>query len=128
MGTDGVRRLHTAIAWTDSSAFSKTWYAATTWYDGDATGGTHETTPSPRAAFTFKKRSRYTITSGDIPDLGGTDDPDRIRVYLADGLATTLYRQATTAGRREFRGAHHGHVLRHRRAGLKRLSRGRSPR
>jgi len=97
MATDGSRRKHTAVVWTDVPDWAKAWYAATTWYDGDATGGTHETTPSPRASFTFRKRSRYTVTSGDIPDLGGTDDPDRIRIYLASGLATTLYRQATTA-------------------------------
>lgn len=97
LGTDGIRRKHTAVTWTDVSDWAKTWYAATTWYDGDATGGTHETTPSPRAAFAFRKRSRYTITSGTIPDLGGTDDPDRIRVYLASSSVATLYRQATTA-------------------------------
>lgn len=97
MATDGTRRKHTAITWTDVPDWSKTWYAATTWYDGDATGGTHETTPSPRAAFTFRKRSRYTITSGTIPDLGGTDDPDRIRIYLASSNVATLYRQTTTA-------------------------------
>jgi hypothetical protein len=97
MATDGVRRKHTSITWTDVPEWAKTWYAATTWYDGDTTGGTHETTPSPRAAFTFKKRSRYTITSGTIPDLGGVDDPDRIRIYLASSAVATLWRQSTTA-------------------------------
>lgn len=98
LASDGTRRKHTAITWTDVPDWAKTWYAATTWYDGDSGGtGTHETTPSPRAAFTFRKRSRYTITSGPIPDLGGTDDPDRIRIYIASAIAATLYRQATTA-------------------------------
>jgi hypothetical protein len=97
MATDGVRRKHTSITWTDVPEWAKTWYGATTWYDGDATGGTHETTPSPRAAFTFRKRQRYTITSGTIPDLGGTNDPDRIRIYLASSAVATLWRQATTA-------------------------------
>lgn len=97
LGTDGTRQKHTAITWTDVPDWAKTWYAATTWYDGDATGGTHETTCSPRAAFSLKKRSRYTVTSGDIPDLGGTDDPDRIRIYLASSAVATMWRQATTA-------------------------------
>jgi len=97
LNTDGVMSKHTGIVWTDSSAWTKTWFGASSWYDGNATGGTHETTASPRASFSMKKRARYTVTSTAIPDEGGTDDPDRIRVYLASGLATTLYLQGTSA-------------------------------
>jgi len=97
LNSDGVLSGHSTITWTDTTAFTKTWYAATTWYDGDATGGTHETSPSPRTAFSLRKRQYYTVTSADIPDEGGTDDPDRIRIYLASSAATTRYLQATTA-------------------------------
>lgn len=97
LNTDGVLSGHSTITWTDTTAFTKTWYAATTWYDGDATGGTHETSPSPKTAFSLRKRQYYTVTSADIPDEGGADDPDRIRIYLASSAATTPYLQATTA-------------------------------
>lgn len=63
------------------------WKAATTFYDSDATGGTHETKPSPLKAFTMKKRWRAQITTAPPPDYGGTDDPDFVRVYIYDHVA-----------------------------------------
>lgn len=95
-GTDNRLYKHTGVVWTDTGA-TKTWNGAFTWYDGDSTGGTHESKISPRASFTMKKRARVTVTSPDIPDEGGTDDPDRIRVYLSQTNLGTLYLQTTTA-------------------------------
>lgn len=99
LATDGTRRKHTSIRWTSAGTGwgVDTYYASHTWYDGDSSGGTHETTPSPRASFSIRKRQRYTVTSAEIPDEGGVDDPDRIRVYLSTSAGGTQYLQATTA-------------------------------
>lgn len=95
LGTNSRLYRHTSVVW--SGARTMQWQAAFTWYDGNATGGTHETTPSPRSTFTMQKRARLTITSPDIPNLGGSDDPDRIGVYLANSIGGTLYQQLVTA-------------------------------
>ena len=71
-----------------------------TWYDSDATGGTHETTISPRAAHIFNAAS-IRVTTAAIPDSGGTDDADRARIYAYQGSsdpgATGFHRQAEDA-------------------------------
>jgi hypothetical protein len=90
----------TGITW--GSGDSGTWWVGNTWYDGDTDGtGTHETPMGPLTSFTMKRRARLRVTTAPIPDHGGTDDPDRTRVYLGRGstqpATAALFRQATTA-------------------------------
>lgn len=91
---------HTNITWTTSS--DGTWWAGFTWYDSNATGGTHETNISPYANLPMTKRARYTITAPGIPPgTGGTDDVNNVRFYLGRGTsspaATAMYLQSTIA-------------------------------
>lgn len=54
------------------------------WYDGDATGGTHESDLSPRTLINLPKRSKMKVTISPVPvGAGGTDDPSMARVYIA---------------------------------------------
>jgi hypothetical protein len=64
--------------------------AGFTWYDSNATGGTHETMISPLNTFTLKRRARVTVTTPSIPAGGGTDDPNGIRIYLGPSGALKL--------------------------------------
>ena len=92
---------HTATTWL---AESSTWYASNTWYDGDATGGTHETAQSPRKSFTMKKRARLNLTTAILPVRpipNTTDDAKATRIYIGRGAAdpgrTYMERMATLA-------------------------------
>ena len=74
---------HTSIKWTTESAI---WWASGTWYDPDATGGTHETSQGPRKQFTMKKRARLTVTTPPLPlrpTPTTTDDATAARLFLA---------------------------------------------
>lgn len=75
----------------------KTWRVANTWYDSDATGGTHETAIGPYATFSLKKRARIQVTTPPIPtdpDAGNHDDANSVRVYAQDPSAgVTWYQQ-----------------------------------
>jgi hypothetical protein len=88
---------HTTDKW--SGADPQTRYAASTWRDTDATGGTHETDMSPVASFPMKKRAAVTLTSPAIPDTGGTDDPNAVSFYLGkvDTGRLNMWRQALPA-------------------------------
>lgn len=66
-------------------------YIAYTWYDGNATGGTHETGISPVYTITgFWKRSTINVTIAKIPGLGSTgqDAPNQARIYVAHDTTT----------------------------------------
>lgn len=64
-----------------------------TWRDTNATGGQHETTASPAAAFTGKARSQIQVTTANLPaGSGGTDDVNAVRVYASKN-AGTYYQQ-----------------------------------
>lgn len=66
------------------------WWVSSTWYDSDATGGTHETTQGPRAAITMPKRAGLTFTIPTYPDRPfptTTDDVIAARVYLSRGAS-----------------------------------------
>lgn len=80
---------------------SSKWWVAYSWYDSDATGGTHETTIGPKASTTMYRRSRLSVTTAAIPDNGGTDDPTAVRVYAGRGTtepaSTAMYLQYTGA-------------------------------
>lgn len=83
--TNGLLRFYSANHW---STESSQWWASFTWYDGDLTGGPHETGESPRATWTMPKRATVTWSVPPIPDLGGPDDPDRARFYVGRGSTT----------------------------------------
>lgn len=97
VSTKALLYRRSGIIWNDAGA-TTTFAAGFTWYDGDSTGGTHETALSPVAAFSMPKRGRFTVTSPEIPDNGGSDDPDRIRVYAAKSGATRFLQSTTAAG------------------------------
>jgi hypothetical protein len=83
---DGRLYKHTNQFW-DPATTSSTLWGQTTFRDGDSGGtGTHETTPGAAKSFTWKRRSRFTFVSPDVPDNGGPDDPDRVRFYVGRGL------------------------------------------
>ena len=70
-----------------------------TWYDSNATGGTHETEASPATSFTQAARKWMRVTTPPADDQGGTDDPDSVRIYIGNnrqadlgaGVWTALY-------------------------------------
>ena len=79
-----------------------TYQLAYTYYDSNATGGTHESELSPRSAITiYNNRGAISVTWPTIPS-GGTDDPNSIRLYMkqsASDPGTTFsdyYRQGST--------------------------------
>ena len=77
---------HSGIMW--SGTESSTWWVSETWYDPDATGGTHETTQGPRTSFTMKRRSYLTITSPRLPIRpvpNTTDDATQGRFFIGRG-------------------------------------------
>lgn len=80
---------HTNWVWTTASPI---YWVGYTWYDSNATGGTHETTVGPRQSITMGRRKRLTVTMASVPGAGGVDDPDTRRVYMfpnATAPATT---------------------------------------
>lgn len=91
---DGVRFFHLSNSgkvvqysqnqWTTAA---DKWWLYYTWYDSDATGGTHESSVSPGAGFNMVKRSWLRVSVPSIPDLGGTDDPNAARIYLSRGTS-----------------------------------------
>lgn len=74
----------------DSTSTSSKWWVSGTWYDSDATGGTHETAQSARASITMPKRAGLTYTVPTYPARPfptTTDDVIAARVYLSRGNA-----------------------------------------
>lgn len=67
-------------------------YAGMTWYDADAGGtGIHETDLTSMTSVTLKKRiSGIRVTLPQVPDKGGTDDPNQWRLYAAKAASLTL--------------------------------------
>jgi hypothetical protein len=92
LSTNGSLYKHT----TDTAAGA--WLAGYTWYDSNATGGTHETMISPLNSFTRKRRARCTITSPSIPPGGGTDDPNGIRPYAGTSSGAMKLQSTPAAG------------------------------
>jgi hypothetical protein len=97
LGTDGKLYKHTSIMPSGTTS-SVPYCAAFTWYDSNATGGTHETTISPVASFSLKRRAKITVTSPAIPPGGGTDDINSIRIYMGATSGTLTLQSTTAAG------------------------------
>lgn len=83
-GSDGFMYKHTSERW-DPAVSSSTYWGRLTFYDSDVTGGTHETLPGMAKSYFAKRRSLNSLVVPPIPDNGGTDDPDRVRLYMARG-------------------------------------------
>jgi hypothetical protein len=82
-----IYRYETGNAFTTESP---TWWAAYTWLDNNATGGTHESLMSTRKKFTMKKRARLTVIAGTLPaTTGSTDDANAVRIWLSRGSVDT---------------------------------------
>lgn len=94
IGTDGRLYMHSNIAWTSSA--DDTWHLAQTFYDNQATGGTHETLVGAVRTFTMTKRANVRVTLSQVPYAGGTDDPNRWRVYGKRGTAPGTNGSGTT--------------------------------
>lgn len=93
LGPDGTCYKHHSWTWTDSNAYI---HAAVSNYDSDAGGtGTHETGLGAKSYLLRRKRAKLSVTIPGVPDKGGTDDPDRYRLYTA--LATTSAPPADSA-------------------------------
>lgn len=69
------------------------------WFDNDATGGTHETMMGPVAALPYTQKARKWMRVSTAPpdDHGGTDDPNSVRIYIDDHLQPDLATGDTTA-------------------------------
>lgn len=67
------------------------WHLATTIYDSDAAGtGTHETLMGPKATVEMRKRALLRVSIPTVPVAGGgTDDPDKYRLYAAQNSSAT---------------------------------------
>jgi len=87
---DGSGRLwmYCKNMWTTESS---KWWPKFTWYDSDATGGTHETGLSKPMSLTMTKRAQIKLTCPTIPDAGGTDDPDSAKFYIGRGSTEPAY-------------------------------------
>jgi len=83
--------------WTWTTASAKYWVGYS-WYD--SAGTTHETTVSPRASITHKKRAQLTVTTAALPGAGGADDPNNRRIYMfpnSSAPATTSLKLQSTS-------------------------------
>ena len=80
-GGDGFMYKHTSERW-DPFVSSSNYWAKTTYYD--SAGTTHETNAGPAKNYTAKRRAKNFFTPPALT-LGGADDPDNYRLYMARG-------------------------------------------
>ncbi|WP_036959379.1 hypothetical protein [Promicromonospora kroppenstedtii] len=85
LGLDNRAYRHSAMTWTDSAL--DTWHLAQTFYDGQTSGGTHETVIGGIRTFQPLKRSWVRITPAQVPYTGLADDPNISRIYGKTGAA-----------------------------------------
>lgn len=79
VSSDGGIWTHSAMTWT--SVANDTWHLGQTFYDNQATGGLHETAMGEVRSFVMPKRAFLRVTLVEVPYAGGTDDPNRWRLY-----------------------------------------------
>lgn len=88
-------------SWTWAAATSDTLWVGYSWYDSNATGGTHETAISPKQSLTMPRRKRILVSMPTLPGGGGTDDPNNRRVYVThsstEPASSAMKLQTTTA-------------------------------
>ncbi|WP_036959112.1 hypothetical protein [Promicromonospora kroppenstedtii] len=68
LGLDNRAYRHSAMTWTDSAL--DTWHLAQTFYDGQTSGGTHETVIGGIRTFQPLKQSWVRITPAQVPYTG----------------------------------------------------------
>lgn len=85
MGSDGRFYTHSPMTWSSESL--GTWHLAQTFYDSNATGGTHETVIGGIRQFSPSKRAWVRTTLAQVPFAGGADDPNAWRLYCKTGTA-----------------------------------------
>lgn len=85
VGADGILYKHTDLKWTDP--LLDTWHVGQSFYDSNATGGTHETGLGTVTSFAMSKRARVRLSLADVPYTGEVDDPDQWRLYAKRGAA-----------------------------------------
>lgn len=96
---DGYLYKHTGEFW-DPVVLSSTYWARQSYYDGNATGSTHETRPGVTVSYVTKRRSRNFWVPPPVPSAAGTDDITDARLYMARGTVvpagTSFWLQATS--------------------------------
>lgn len=102
-GGDGFLYKHEGVSTQfDPSVNSNKWWAQVSFYDSDATGGTHETMPGLITSLTMKRRAKLIFTIPSIPDNGGVDDPDKVKLYMGRGATqpanSAMWNQSGTGG------------------------------
>lgn len=94
-GSDGNMWLYAALP-------AATYTVAYSWYDSNATGGTHESLLSPAATIAASQRWRLNVAYPTVPAGGGSDDPNSVRIYMNDAtpadpaVFANFFRQGST--------------------------------
>lgn len=83
-GSDGNLYKHTGEKW-NPSVTSSVYWAKTSYYDSNATGGTHETALGAVKSITAPRRGSVRVQVPVPPPGGGADDPNNARLYMARG-------------------------------------------
>lgn len=89
--SSGKVTKHSNASWAGDSTSLSTWHVAMTWYDSNATGGTHETKRGPITTFTMVKRAGLTISSPPLPlrpTPNTSDDAVAVGLYMARNSST----------------------------------------
>lgn len=85
---DSTGKMTKYTGWTWPAEPSTTWVGMSA-YDSNATGGTHETPVGTLGNRNAARRAKLTITVPATQASGGTDDPDKWRVYWARTTGAT---------------------------------------
>ena len=88
---------HDGVSWVDAGS-TKAHQFGYTFYDSNATGGTHETELGPKGTVSVKKRARLAVSVPSWTAGAAPDGVDRVRIYggVSGG---TLTLQATLTGK-----------------------------
>jgi hypothetical protein len=81
-GGDGYNSQYTDVFWDPAVTSSTVWIQHSF---QDNTGTTHESTPGPAVAFTWKRRSKIFLSLPPLPGSGGVDEPDAVKTYAGRG-------------------------------------------
>lgn len=85
-GADGYLYKHTSERW-DTTVFSSTWWAKTTFRD--SVGGFETNPPTLTRSILVPRRANVLVGMPDVPH-NGAGDPDKGRLYMARGASQPL--------------------------------------